>query len=533
MAGVGAKFCFLNRISPQLFHGYLVTLCQKFASADFLLLMDRADTDIGKFALDLGEPLGKVEELRVARFFPPQDYFRANQKRRSSADWISRHDWHNHVSYCPVCVRHGFHACFHQISFFSTCLLHGDKLKKFERRRPYWHYVRPDLKFVSDVYELLFGGEAGWNFHCIDEWYPHAEVKNLKIVRKYLSLVEEAWSKGCALDERWVAGGLTFTRNGMDVIRSHHWPNSLPRKLGSHLRQEGWPGVLTKKKFLISGCREAIADLPNLDRLVDAQRQWALLLQDDTPWLKLAVQSIEEMLSGHGACQVAYTYFRVRRGVNRRETFDQNIRRIFPRIVSIQELQDKWLTPYYHQLHLRRARFSDVFSSYVQIGKALENLGLANKVVVDFICDGPDQLPHRFHLDAYQIVKPLKELIDAILYAELLDDIWDAKAVEWQVKIGKRNHEKYRTAWCVLYLPPEGLELQIWSRTLSLLPFWYFDCSNRHSDAKLVWEYGVLASAAMSGKLSREQQRANPNEAKDFATNSWEKVGKPLVTRFQ
>ncbi len=534
MAGVGAKFCFLNRISPQLFHGYLVTLCQKFASADFLLLMDRAETDIGKFALDLGEPLARVKELKVARFFPPDDYFRAARKRPSSVDWISRHDWHKHVSYCPACVRRGFHASFHQIAFLSTCLLHGDKLKKFQRRRPYWNYVRPDLKFVADVYELLFGGESGWNFHCLDEWYPHAEAKNLKIVIQYLSLVEEAWSNSDALHERWVAGSsATFSRDGVDVLRCHHWPKPFPGKLSLRVPQEGWPAVLTKKKFLISGCREVVSDVPSIYSLVDAQRQWALLLQDDAPWLKLAAQSIEEMLLCHRSAQVAYTYFRVRRSVKRQKGFDENIRRIFPRIVSIRELQDKWLTPYYHQPHLRCARFSDVFSSYLLVGKALENLGLANKVVVDFIIDGPDQLPHRFHQDAYQIVEPLKELIDAILYAELLDDIWNAATVERQVKIGKRIQEKYRTAWCVLHLPPEGLELHIWSRTPSCLPIWDCYWSDRLSGAEKIWKYGVLASAAMSGKLSRQRQRANPVEAEDLATRSWAKVGKPLVSRFQ
>lgn len=536
MAGIGAKFCFVNKVSPRIFREYLKAFNLKFASAEFLFLMDQSQTNLVRFARDLGEPLNKVRELRAAQFLPPIDYFNVEPSRYCSGHTKRGvpDQWHLNVSYCPVCIKSGFHASFHQINLFSRCLLHGDELKSFEKKRDFWNYSSPVEKFIADVYVLLFGGESGWNFHQPDEWLPHAEVEHLKIVRKYLSLVEVAWAKGSALHERWVTGqSPSTTARSIDVLRCHHWPAPLPKKLAMRLPQEAAPAILTKKEFPITRLGDNIKGKVSFDSAVlEARLQWALLLREDTSWLRLAVKSVEDMLSGHEPCQVAYKHFREKRRINRREAFDENIRRIFPRIVSIQELQGKWLTPYYLSPPPGRYPFSEVLSYYTALGRDLDAQGLANKVAVDLICDGPDHVPRVFHQEAYQIDKTLKDLIDTVLYAELLDDIWNAWTLEQQANVGRYNRAEYGTAWCVLDLPPGGLELRMWSRTPSFLPIWNRIHSDQHSGGELVWKHGVLESLSTSGKLSRRRQWENPNEADGLETISWRIFGKPMVDRF-
>ena len=118
MAGIGAKFCFLNRVSPPVFQQYIATFCQEPSNADLFSVIDQVETNIAKFAVDLGEPRDKIRELRVVRFFPPRMYFSAHENRPSSASDLSLRDWYRSISYCPVCIGHGFHASFHQMAFF-------------------------------------------------------------------------------------------------------------------------------------------------------------------------------------------------------------------------------------------------------------------------------------------------------------------------------------------------------------------------------------------------------------------------------
>lgn len=536
MAGIGAKFCFLNRVSPPLFRDYLTTLSQKFASAEFLFLMDRPQTDIAKFAIDLGEPLDKVRELRVGRFFPPSDYFYASSQRF----WPPRtchgvpQNWHWTVSYCPVCVRHGFHASFHQIDLFSRCLLHGEGLKKFEAKRAYWNYMRPDERFIGDVYELLFEGESRWNFSQPDEWLPHAEVKNLKAVRKYLSLVDEAWQKVSALYELWVGGYSpnTSTSKELDVLHCHQWPAPFPKMLARCFSQEAGPATLTTKVFLNPGFNNFRRKVTDIQTLVEARRQWVLLLREDATWLKWAVKAIEDMIFGQELSQVAYRHFRDLKPIGHREAFDSHFKRLIPRLVAIQYLQDKWLTPYYLKSRPRLERFSDTMASYIAIGRALEARGLAKKVLVDFMCAKVGQAPRLFHQDAYQIDESLKELTDIVLSAELLDDIWNAWDLEDQAAVGRPNLPRYGTSWCVLDMPPRKLELRLWSRTPSLLPIWNRIHSDQHSDAERMWKYGTLESLQRAGKFSLHWQWMHPEEADDLASNNWKNYGSTIVNRF-
>lgn len=128
-----------------------------------MFLMDLPQTDVARFSRDIGESIDKVKELRVARFFPPSDYFdiRPNEfDPIHNLQHVPHNQWHWTVSYCPLCVRRGFHASFHQIDMFSRCLIHGAELKKFEGKLLRWNYSRQEERFIAGVYELLFGDES-------------------------------------------------------------------------------------------------------------------------------------------------------------------------------------------------------------------------------------------------------------------------------------------------------------------------------------------------------------------------------------
>lgn len=464
MAGIGAKFCFVNRVSPRLFRDYLKTLGPNFKSADFLFLADRPQTDIVKFAIDLGEPLAKVRELRVGRFYPPSGYFHG----RSLGSWPPNSrfgvpvQWHWDVSYCPVCVRHGFHASFHQINMFSRCLVHGEKLKEFEAKRSYWNYRRPDERFIADVYELFFEGESKWDYRRPDDWFLHHEIQNIKTIKGYLSLVDETCQKGEHLENHFVAGSYQLTRiNRLDVLYFHHWPTKIPRILKRVFPQKLGSATLSTKEFLNPGLLKG----DNISLLVEAQRHWALLLEENTTWLRFATKAINEMMSGKNSHQVGNGSFRHFKPIDQKE-----------------ELQQEWLTPYYQKSRSRHERFSDVMSWYVQIGNTLEARGLAKKVPVDFNCAWDDKAPRLFHQEAYQIDETLKELTDIVLRAKFLDDIWNTWKLVDQTEERKQNLPDYETVWCVLVVPPNKLELRLWSRTPSFLPTWNRINSDQHSN---------------------------------------------------
>ena len=44
-------------------------------------------------------------------------------KTRNDSYYLSIYE--SDLKYCPICMKHGFHSVFHQLTFFDKCLIHG------------------------------------------------------------------------------------------------------------------------------------------------------------------------------------------------------------------------------------------------------------------------------------------------------------------------------------------------------------------------------------------------------------------------
>jgi hypothetical protein len=122
-----AKLCGFNLVGIGQLSRVLQTFWIERPSAPELDLLaspiDSAKWDLAGFARWIGEPPSKLRELSVARWLPQ------GMESVGTSPLIWRR-----LRYCPMCVRVGYHAVFHQLSWFRTCLLHDLPLTQLPAR---------------------------------------------------------------------------------------------------------------------------------------------------------------------------------------------------------------------------------------------------------------------------------------------------------------------------------------------------------------------------------------------------------------
>lgn len=83
---------------------------------------DSDNWNLPAFARWLGEPLSRLREASVARWVPDG----MEHVLTGPSVW-------GRLRFCPLCVRVGYHAIFHQLPWFENCLVHGLTLSEINK----------------------------------------------------------------------------------------------------------------------------------------------------------------------------------------------------------------------------------------------------------------------------------------------------------------------------------------------------------------------------------------------------------------
>lgn len=537
LAAVGAKFAYLNRVPPSAFRRLLSRFAPPFASDEFLSLIDHPQFSIGPFARMIGEPEHMVLELKVAPFVLPENFI---SKRSPGVFRIQPRD----LRYCPACAMLGFHALFHQLDWFSRCLLHDIELRTFSRARDKkWMFPRRDDRIVADAFELLFMCDTGWEFLRKDAWLPEPRrTAGWKAVGDYLLLAEDTRSKCAERGKRVIDFGRSafWTRSGpVEALKWHHWPKSIPKRVESCLHREEF-----------SACPESLRianrvdGFPSLDdifcqnlsihSLLETRLNSVLLCGEEPSWLRAVQKCIDDMLVGHRGCWTSFTRCHdlpwprpLQRVEMSTKTSYLTIFKICPRVIAIQKLHEKWLIAPV----LQGSFYSDVpQSSNRDDILRLEERNLVERVNAPTLFHDFIGHPRVYNIATWRIRDDrLQSIVDTILEAMVMQDIWNLWQFEMDLRDNSDNvtmRSSIENEWLLCQVSADIVELQMWNRTPQNLPNWTLANRADHNGEEYLWKWVALRNRFDIVLEARQSDWMCSAEAERIATQSWETEGK-------
>lgn len=468
MAGVAAKFCYLNRVGPREFISFCERFVSHFRPHEFWMLCDRDDFDLGRFASILGEPESCVASLRQIAFRPPKEYVGSNGTNDDSSI---------NIVYCPDCIKYGYHAIFHQLPWMEKCLIHGNALQIMDGAHN-GSYVRRDILLIKDVYRLFFGEDSKWNYEDYDSWINKGEAERSISISIYQCAIEEVNLNKSLLEKnvRQYAGATPKGTSQVYEILRRLGGVSTSRLLNLGYIFESSCSIRTSIS-IEQHHYDCLSNLPlSIASVAEARMEWAILLDEKTTWSELAISAIEAMLKNHQICWSYYCHVKRRpsQGIHKS---DFDFLRHCSRVVDVRHFQEMWLVPWLHREYfMARDRDSSWISYNSYIGRKLESCGLANSVVVRKIAVSPDGDSQIFSVDAWELDHWLNDVLDLILRIKLLNQLWSIFDYEQKGKKSEYEwyfaHYKYGVDWCFYETGSSSGELEIWSRHGDEMPNW-------------------------------------------------------------
>ena len=186
---VGAKFCRVNRVSPNEFRRFVAEFSRESTvqDVDMCSPLDSADYDQRGLSRALGEPLRLIRSMIWRPWIPPIGYF------QPAGAWtgplISKT-----LRFCPQCIAHGYHAIFHQLPWLQACLVHAVPLQVFSPGIRQSAAPRPRLKrppdgdgdLIEGCARLLFSESSTWTNATARWWRSEMAIVSSSSAVSYL-----------------------------------------------------------------------------------------------------------------------------------------------------------------------------------------------------------------------------------------------------------------------------------------------------------------------------------------------------------
>lgn len=294
MAAFAARFCSLNGINPKEFRDFL----SNYLGNDKWTVRGFAPSDLESLADVLDEPMQVVRTLAADALALPPLF------GSFASDYDDR-TLRGYVSYCPTCLRLGYHASFHEHVWLYRCPIHYEPLCRSAERLASRSF---DDQHVHEVGKLLEAANPKWLECRSSVWSDSAGKKSFAHYYRWMRGIKKlAAAMYCLdigrLDETpYRFEDLPVLLGRIDAVQ--RVPCRVRELLLTEPRAADWTR-LSLTKTASASLREAACRVP-LVALVWFYSRWVALNTVPTAHQAEAKQAIDELENAHRICHCGW-----------------------------------------------------------------------------------------------------------------------------------------------------------------------------------------------------------------------------------
>lgn len=489
---LGAKFCYLNRISPTVFHAFLQEFAGSSSNSSYLLLAGDPTFRLSQLARKLGEPISVIRSTSIESMLPPIGL-------KESVKGVQHSMLPKRLRYCCVCIEKGFHATYHQLPWLSHCLIHEEPfglLKKSERLDD-----MSDINITKELFDLLFGSSSKWDYKNCNAWKNFKPRQKSRNVHGYISWTKNLWRYVSKEKARFLffedfnrnIGELESLKDFLHCM-THMTPN------GGHIRKKITPSRIREFSLLkeIKIEPQIGGKLKDLFQKHDFQDFLTLRLLEQEFFVKRAswniklrinhdamaamhykcVETIQSTLGSFWGCSLSGKF-----------SFPENC---CERVFLLSLVEREWVLAL-NPSGKESRKLKDWLTWYTAFGRllSLDGITVAKPAVIESAT--PSGEPLRYQTESWTLIEPLARILDLIISAQAIASARELFEAELKgVAKTPMVHFYIRTLRPVVsieQLDHETLQLRIWRRAPYLLPNWSKLDQNMqsHEERRLRW----------------------------------------------
>lgn len=419
-----AKFCGLNGIGPKEARKFLT---------NYLKISEWPPSNPSPFLIDvfaklLDEPLPVVKTVFSDDLDLPACFgtFRLD---------ISKKYAEENFSYCDECIRFGYHANFHQMPWFSQCLLHGIPLKQQTISKKHWtifdQRVLELLKLFEEADSLLvpppknsdqifLRPESLRQFQKIKQWFKSIQLAAYDLAEQCI----------------WTNQDVDYQYRHLDILLSRlSWLQPISRSIESYFeinRKKISPLLFQFDENTLEALKK-ITGKVSLDELIWFYRKTVALTEAFPSYKRHVTDAIFNIETRHPqkACKCIWGFNKRSRAwsgmwlkvePNGWPYWDLDC----PYSVAIAELKGRWIDFFgEHRCWTSSRRKSQDWRDYIHYASILQRHGLVSEIRLRDSIEFTDTVASRFgkpcvilNLDS-EVIKVIEHLLEAQVYAEI------------------------------------------------------------------------------------------------------------------
>lgn len=174
MSSIGAKYCYLNRVSPIIFGKIIQEYLPPIDVSRFAITVDVPGFKLDVFARLIGENVKVLRSQSSNDLVPGPLLAAAAEESEPSFESLQC---------CQACLACGFHSVLHQLPWIRRCFIHDTPLVSAELRSCSLGKGLPrDIRFVTGLFDLWFGRNSPWPEAKLPQWnIPSSTVDRKRI----------------------------------------------------------------------------------------------------------------------------------------------------------------------------------------------------------------------------------------------------------------------------------------------------------------------------------------------------------------
>lgn len=363
------------------------------------------------------------------------------------------------MSFCPVCIQHGYHASFHEALWLKSCPIHNVAIERcFIENSQFDSHVR-------ELTKLFRSRNSKWPelFPLDTIWKDHSALSTFRNFLKWIRAAKRTTSRVRASSISYSVGNPYEFQDSGILLGRLAVANPIPEDVQSIFRIP----ICTGRQSLYPVDRDSIIRIDSISNRVPFEwllwfhRKAACIRQRETEHRRLAIQLIEKLKNEHLTCHCLWEWDRYSYWQRSTPEHIQESGRYCPYTYQLAQLKDRWLEFSNDDFGTRDYR--TVFQRYTQILRELFEFGTAvggeevrERRPQDLVRDWADTLRW------FKFIPSIESLLDTVLTlqveacAEVVANWFDAiradkcpqeiQAAE-SINLMSDNHKAWISAW--------------------------------------------------------------------------------------